>query len=132
MAVVLNVGNTPPVPSIDAPLPSALFRVGQAVTLSGSALDAEDGALADGQLTWNVLLHHAAHTHPFLTDAVGNDIVITTPAPEDLAAAATSYLEIRLTATDSFGAQATVTQDFQPHKVTAGRSPPLPRASRSR
>lgn len=118
VAVVLNVGNTPPVPSIGAPLPGDLFRVGQAVTLSGSALDAEDGALADGQLTWNVLLHHDAHTHPFLTDALGNDIVLTAPAPEDLAAAETSYLEIRLTATDSFGAQTTVTQDFQPHKVT--------------
>ena len=118
VAVVLNVGNTPPVPTIGVPQPSDLFRVGQSVTLSGSALDAEDGVLGASRLTWNVLLHHGAHTHPFLTDAVGNDIVIVTPAPEDLAAAATNYLEIRLTATDSFGAQATVTQDFQPHKVT--------------
>src|SRR5262249_26873773 len=49
--------------------------------------------------------------------AVGNNIVITTPPPEDVAGALTSYLEIQLTATDSRGAQTTVTQNFNPHKV---------------
>ena len=118
VAVTINVGNTPPVPVITAPLAGDLFRVGQTVTLVGSATDAEEGALPDGALTWNVLLHHNAHTHPFLTDAVGNNVVIVTPPPEDLAACLTSYLEIRLTATDGAGAQTTVVQNFDPRKVT--------------
>ncbi|HEY6547160.1 MAG TPA: PQQ-dependent sugar dehydrogenase, partial [Vicinamibacteria bacterium] len=45
VAVVLNVGNTPPVPTILAPAASALFSVGQSVTLQGAATDAEDGTL---------------------------------------------------------------------------------------
>ncbi|MCU1433104.1 MAG: domain containing protein, partial [Actinotalea sp.] len=41
----------------------------------------------------------------------------TAPGPEDLAAAATSFLRIALTATDSAGATTTVVRDFQPLKV---------------
>ena len=104
-------------PVITAPLAGDLFRVGQSVTLVGSATDAEEGALPDGALTWNVLLHHNAHTHPFLTDAVGNNVAFVTPPPEDLDACLTSYLEIRLTATDGAGAQTTVVQNFDPRKV---------------
>jgi glucose/arabinose dehydrogenase/outer membrane protein assembly factor BamB len=117
VAAVINVANTPPAPTILAPGSGDTFRVGQPVTLVGGASDAEDGALPDGQLTWNVLLHHDAHTHPFLTDVVGNNVPFVAPTPEDLAACQTSFLEIRLTATDSAGAQATVAQDFNPHKV---------------
>ena len=117
VAVVINVGNTPPVPAITAPAAGDLFRVGQSVTLVGSATDAEEGALPDSKLTWNVLLHHEAHTHPFLTEVVGNNVAFVTPTPEDLAACLTSTLEIRLTATDSAGAQTTVVQTFDPRKV---------------
>src|SRR5262249_1260214 len=118
-AVAIDASNSPPVPTIVSPAAGAVYRVGQSVTLVGAAQDAEDGPLADSRLTWNVALHHDAHTHPFLTDVVGNNIAFTTPPPEDLAGALTSYLEIRLTATDSFGAQTTVVQRFDPHKVEA-------------
>jgi glucose/arabinose dehydrogenase len=117
VAVTVSVANEAPVPVILSPTVGELFRVGQTVTLQGSATDAEEGPLPDSRLTWNVLLHHDAHTHPFLTDVVGNDVVFTAPAPEDVAAAATSYLEVRLTATDAFGAQTTVSRDFNPRRV---------------
>ena len=48
---------------------------------------------------------------------MGNNVVFTAPAPEDLVAAETNYLEIRLTARDALGAQTTVSQDFRPNKV---------------
>ena len=48
----------------------------------------------------------------------GNDIALTYAAPEDLAAAATSYLEVRLTATAPNGLKTTVSQDLRPKKVT--------------
>jgi hypothetical protein len=67
-----------------------------------------------------VIKHHDTHTHPFLAPTVGNDITITGPAPEDLAAASTSYLEIQVTATDSRGLTTTVTRDLLPHKVDLG------------
>ena len=58
-----------------------------------------------------------SHEHPFLAPTTGNDVAFDAPAPEDLAAAATSYLEIRLKATDSKGLSRTITQDLGPHLV---------------
>ncbi|HEX7809954.1 MAG TPA: PQQ-dependent sugar dehydrogenase, partial [Thermoanaerobaculia bacterium] len=110
-------GNTPPVPTITAPAAGTLFSVGQNFTLTGSATDTEDGTLPASSLSWTVLQHHNQHTHPFLGPTTGNNIPLTAPAPEDLAAAETSFLEIRLTATDSAGVSATVTRQLDPRKV---------------
>jgi glucose/arabinose dehydrogenase len=116
--VNISAGNTPPVPTISVPANGTLFAVGQNFTLTGSATDAEDGALPASSLSWTVLLHHSAHTHPFLGPTTGNNIPLTAPAPEDLLAATNSYLEIRLTATDSGGVSSMVTRDLNPRKVT--------------
>jgi PKD repeat protein len=116
--VHISAGNTPPVPGISSPAASARFAVGDVVTLRGSATDLEQGTLPDSALSWTVLLHHNTHTHPFLSDTRGNGITIAAPAPEDLAATTTSFLEIRLTATDAAGASTTVTQRFNPRLVT--------------
>jgi glucose/arabinose dehydrogenase len=115
--VTIDAGNTPPAVTITSPGSAATFAVGQTLTLAGSATDAEDGALPATRLTWEVLLHHDAHTHPWLQRTVGNNLTIQAPAPEDLQAAATSYIEIRLTATDSQGAAATVNRDVRPRLV---------------
>jgi hypothetical protein len=104
-------------------LPSAdmLFRVGQEITLSGSATVLEDSQLPEGSLKWEVLQHHTApnpHTHPFLPPTPGNNLTITAPMPEDLSSTgAGNYLEVRLTATDSNGLSKTVTRDVQPNRV---------------
>jgi glucose/arabinose dehydrogenase/PKD repeat protein len=123
--VRIDVGNFAPVPAINAPSTSTRFRVGQTITLQGSATDSEDGTIPDANLRWAVTLHHNTHTHPFVAPTAGNDITFTTPAPEDLLAAGNSYLEITLTATDSRGATATVSQDLRPRlvDVTFGTSP---------
>ncbi len=117
-SVRIDVGNTPPQPVITAPTTSQLFRVGETITLRGSATDAQDGNLPDNRLTWEILLHHNDnHTHPYLSPTVGNNITFTAPAPEDLDAATGSFLEIRLTATDFNGLSRTIIQNFQPRKV---------------
>lgn len=116
--VHISAGNTPPAPSITAPANGTLFAVGQNFTLTGTATDAEDGTLPASSLSWTVLLHHNTHTHPFLGPTTGNNVPLTAPAPEDLFAATNSYLEIRLTATDSGGVSSTVTRDLNPRKVT--------------
>lgn len=114
----IDVGNTPPQPTITSPTANQLFRVGETITLTGSATDAQEGNLPSSALTWEILLHHNNdHTHPFLPPTSGNNVTFTAPAPEDLAAAANSYLEIRLTATDSNNLSTTVTRNFQPRKV---------------
>ncbi|HYF61357.1 MAG TPA: PQQ-dependent sugar dehydrogenase [Herpetosiphonaceae bacterium] len=110
-------GNTPPEPRIDAPAAGAEFAVGQSITLRGSASDDQDGTLGAAKLDWEVILHHGSHTHPFLTGSHTNTLTFNGPAPEDLAAAANSWLELRLSATDNAGQTAVVTQALQPHKV---------------
>jgi hypothetical protein len=64
-----------------------------------------------------MILHHNTHTHPFLPPTSGNNINFTAPAPEDIAATTTNYLEIFLTATDSKGLSRTIAQDLRPHLV---------------
>jgi glucose/arabinose dehydrogenase/PKD repeat protein len=114
----IDVGNNAPQPTIVSPTATQLFRVGETITLQGSATDPQDGTLPASALTWEVLLHHNNnHTHPFLPATTGNNITFTAPAPEDLAAATGSFLEIRLTATDSNNLSTTVTRNFQPRKV---------------
>lgn len=115
--LLVQPGNTPPVAAIASPAPGDAFAVGQAITLTGTGTDAQDGALPASRLSWTVLLHHDTHVHPFLGPVAGNGIVLAGPAPEDLAAAETSYLEVQLTATDSGGAAHTVSRDLPPRKV---------------
>jgi glucose/arabinose dehydrogenase len=122
--VRIDVGNTPPTPTIIFPLTTTRFYVGQTLTLQGSALDAQDGALPESALSWEVVTHHIdgenpdnAHTHPFLPPTSGNNIPVTAPSPEDLQAAVLSYLEIRLTAADSSGLSTTITQTLEPDRV---------------
>ena len=111
-------GDSPPQPTIASPTPTKLFRVGEQITLSGSATDPEDGQLADSALSWEVRRHHnGSHWHPLLLQT-GNDLTITAPPPEDLhATGAGNYLEIRLTATDSRGLSRTVSQELQPRRM---------------
>jgi glucose/arabinose dehydrogenase/PKD repeat protein len=116
-SVRIDVGNTAPEATIESPDPSLRFAVGDPITLSGSASDPEDGPLTAFSLEWTVLLHHNTHTHPFLGPQPGNNIHFEAPPPEDLNAAGSSYLEVRLTAIDSKGLRTTVSQDLRPNTV---------------
>ena len=112
-----GTSNNAPVPAIVTPAADLRFSVGESLVLHGTAIDAEDGSLSDDALSWTVLLHHNTHTHPYLPATAGNDVPLVAPAPEDLAATKTSYLEISLTATDSQGLSTTVTRLVYPHLV---------------
>ncbi len=116
-SVRIDPGHSPPEVHITSPAPGTLFRVGQAITLNGHAVDEAGLRLPDTALRWSVLLHHDTHTHPFLDPTAGNGIVIVTPAPEDLPATTTSFLEVRLTATDGRGLSQTITQELRPQLV---------------
>ena len=122
MTVRVDPGNTPPAPKIESPAAEQLFRVGETITLRGSATDAEDdaavsaAAVPEGSLSWRVGLRHNTHEHPFVPPTTGNDVTFTTPAPEDLNAA-DSLLVVYLTATDSKGLQRTISQELRPRKV---------------
>lgn len=115
--VKIDAGNTPPSPRITSPDTSTRFGVGQTIVLRGQATDAEDGDITGSRLSWKVILHHGAHTHPYLASTSGQEVRITMPAPEDLAATKTSYLEVFLTATDSRGLSRTVSRKVYPALV---------------
>ncbi|HEY8718106.1 MAG TPA: PQQ-dependent sugar dehydrogenase [Pengzhenrongella sp.] len=122
----ISSGNTAPSATIASPATGAVFTAGATYQLNGSATDAQDGTLAPSRLSWTIVRVHDQHTHPFLGPVTGTGITFTAPGPEDLAAAANSFLRISLTATDSGGVSTTVVRDFQPNKVaiTLDTAPP--------
>ncbi|HET9229577.1 MAG TPA: PQQ-dependent sugar dehydrogenase, partial [Thermoanaerobaculia bacterium] len=116
--VVIQPGNTAPSATITSPAAGVTFRVGQTVTLTGSATDTQDGTLPASALSWTVLLNHnGSHTHPWFS-GTGNNLTFTAPAPEDLDATDGSFLEIQLTATDSGGLTGSAQRNMQPSKIT--------------
>ena len=113
----IRVAASPPTATISSPSSNKTFFVGEVISLQGSATDPEDGTLAGSQLKWDVLLHHDQHTHPYFAQSGTASTTFPAPAPEDLLAASNSYLEIRLTATDSTGLTDVVSQNLMPKKV---------------
>jgi PKD repeat protein len=102
-SVTISVGNTPPTALIDTPIESATWKVGDTITFTGHATDAQEGALPSTALSWTIVLHHCyspadCHEH-LVQDYTGTASgSFAMPDHEDL-----PYLEIRLTATDSGG-----------------------------
>ena len=108
---------TPPVVAIDTPDPSLRWSVGDALTFSGHATDALDGNLPPSDLSWSIVLHHCPGG---LTECHTHDLETVTGASGEINAPDhdyPSYLEFRLTATDSVGLSTTVTRDLNPRTV---------------
>lgn len=105
-----------PVPMIETPSSSLRWRVGDTVSFSGSATDAQDGTLPASGLSWEVVMHHCTatgcHTHPVQTfSGVASG---SFPAPDH---EYPSYLEMKLTARDSSGLTATTSRRLDPQTV---------------
>ncbi len=124
VTVAISSGNTAPTPVISSPAAGSTFFVDQTITLTGSATDTQDGTINPATLQWTVLRHHLTHTHPWFS-GTGNNLTFPAPAPEDLAAATNSYLEVILTATDSGGLAGTTNRNVQPRivSITLATSP---------
>jgi hypothetical protein len=108
--------NTPPSVSIDVPAASVTWKVGDVIQFAGKATDAQDGALPATALSWALVLQHCpstCHAHPLQTYPSVASGSFTAPDHEH-----PSHLELRLTATDSQGAQATATVNLQPQTTT--------------
>jgi glucose/arabinose dehydrogenase len=116
-SVTITVGNTPPVPTIANPPSSLRWKVGDTIAFQGSAADAQDGSIPASGLSWDLLIHHCdtpsdCHTHLIQTwSGVRSG---TFSAPDH---AYPSYLELRLTATDSGGLTATTSVRLDPLTV---------------
>jgi len=113
--IAINAANTLPVPVIDSPVAGTRWKVGDAISFSGHATDAEDGTLAGSALSWAVVLMHCpqdCHEHPLQTFAGVTSGSFAAPDHEYPA-----HLELRLTATDRFGASSTVSRRLDPQTV---------------
>lgn len=111
--------NAAPVPTITSPLTSLKWSVGQSISFSGGASDAEDGTLAASRLNWDLILVHgsldsatSAHEHKltsFAGVAGGSFIAPDHEYP--------SWIVLRLTATDSAGVKGTSEVRIDPRTV---------------
>jgi glucose/arabinose dehydrogenase len=116
--LTVTAGSTAPVPTIAAPSASLTWATDDAIAFHGSASDAEDGPLPASALSWTLILHHcytADNCHEHLADeeagvASGTFIAPDHPYP--------SYLELRLTATDSGGLSRTASVRLDPRTVS--------------
>ena len=114
-SITITVGNTPPTAVITTPTAGTTWKVGDVITFSGSATDAQDGALPASALKWDLILQHCpsnCHPHPVQSfDGVSSGS-ITAPDHEY-----PSYLELKLTATDSGGLTTTKVLRLDPKTV---------------
>ena len=121
--IVVDATNNPPVPSIDTVKVNGAtvaspwsWNVGDTIAFTGSAADTEDGTVAPSGLTWTLVMHHCpagCHLHFIQTfaGAAGGSFV----APDH---EYPSFLELRLTATDSHGSSTTTSIDLMPNSST--------------
>ena len=133
--ITITPGNTAPTAFVDTPASSLQWKVGDTISFSGHAIDAQDGTLAASALSWQVLIHHCpsnCHTHVYETfPGVASG---SFPAPDHDYPA---YLELALTATDSQGLTNTASVNINPMtaalnfqtvpaglQLTVGSSPP--------
>jgi glucose/arabinose dehydrogenase len=114
-SVTITVGNTAPTATINLPTAGTTWQVGTVVNFSGSATDAQDGALPSSALNWDLVLQHCpsnCHSHPLQSYAGVASGSFTAPDHDY-----PSYLELRLTATDSGGLAHTATMRLDPRTV---------------
>jgi glucose/arabinose dehydrogenase/PKD repeat protein len=110
--ITVSVDASSPVPKILTPSASTTWKVGDAISFSGQADDAQDGRLPASALTWTLIVHHCpstCHTHivqTFPGAASGSLVAPDHDYP--------SYLELQLKATDSDGHSATTSVSLQP------------------
>jgi len=95
-------GDRPPMPKILQPTTGTTVSPGETMHFSGSASDPEDGLLPSSRLTWNVVLFHDTHTHPYFGPVSGITEGSFTISPNDHLTGNIRY-RLYLKATDSRG-----------------------------
>jgi glucose/arabinose dehydrogenase len=106
--------NAPPVAQIITPAEGTKYRGGDVISFSGSATDAEDGALPASVFTWLVHFHHDTHYHDGPPVASGSKTgTFTIPTSGEVSA--NVWYRLLLIVKDSQGLQDTVYRDIYPY-----------------
>lgn len=109
------VDASPPNAIIDTPLSSLSWKVGDAISFSGHATDAQQGTIPASGLTWTLLMEHCpsnCHSHVIQTFPGVASGSFTAPDHEY-----PSHLHLQLTATDNTGLTGQDGVDLQPQTV---------------
>lgn len=123
--ITISAGNAPPTPVIDTPAGSLTWKVGDPIAFSGHATDPQDGTIPGSGLNWQIIMHHCTtpstcHEHQITGQggASGSFTAVDHEYP--------SWLELRLTATDSGGLTGTTSVRLDPKTVniTLASNPP--------
>ena len=125
-SINISVNNSAPTAVIDMPTGASAWKVGDSITFSGRGLDVDEqqGLLPASGLSWDVIMHHCpsnCHTHSIQTVQGVSSGTFAAPDHEY-----PSFLELKLTATDSEGVQSTanVLLNPQPVALTFQTDPP--------
>jgi PKD repeat protein len=115
--ITIDAGNTAPVPTISSPASTLTWKVGDPISFSGGATDAQDGTIPASGLSWLLIIHHcptpsSCHTHNVQTFAGVSSGTFNAPDHEY-----PCWLELQLTATDSKGLSATTSVRLDPQTV---------------
>jgi glucose/arabinose dehydrogenase/PKD repeat protein len=108
------VGNLP-ITMINSPSEGALYSAGDTIFFSGASRDKEDGILPDNAFSWQIVLHHNIHTHPFIEfEGVksGNFTV-----PKVMETAADVWFRVHLSVRDFTGLVGTAVTDIHPERA---------------
>lgn len=118
-SLLIRPGNNAPLPTILTPSSTLNWKVGDTINFSGSATDSEDGSIPASGLSWTLVLVHAneidpnnTHTHTLQSFSGVASGSFSAPEHEY-----PSWLELRLTATDSLGLSAFTTLRLDPRTV---------------
>ena len=114
-SVMITAGNTPPSVTMTSPAAGSTWKVGDVISFAGAATDTQDGTLPAAALSWDLVLQHCpsnCHQHLVSNFAGVSSGSFTAPDHEY-----PSYLELRLTATDSGGLTSTVSRRLDPRTV---------------
>ncbi len=113
--ITISAGNTPPTPVISSPAAGTTWKVGDVISFSGSASDTQDGTLPASAFTWTLIMQHCpsnCHEHTIQSFSSVTGGSFTAPDHEY-----PSYLELRLTVTDSGGLSSTTSLPLYPKTV---------------
>ena len=97
--MTITAGNQKPTATITSPADGTFYRTGDNLMVMADATDPEDGTLPASAFSWDVILHHNIHTHPF-QQFTGTKMINVVPDDHN---ASDVYLEVILTVTDSAG-----------------------------
>lgn len=113
--LMITSANQVPKPTILTPAEGALYRGGDTIRFSGDATDAEDGSLPASAFSWSIDFHHDTHVHdgpPIVQGAKSGYYLI----PQSGEVSDNVWYRLKLTVSDSKGAQQTAYRNILPRK----------------